>query len=97
MNLFVILITYTSSLDEINEILPTHREYLKKHYESGILLASGPREPKVGGIVIGKFQSKDDVLEFISKDPYNLAKVASYEILEFNAVLHSSILDDFLG
>lgn len=95
-NLFVILITYTKPMEEINEILPSHRAFLKKGYESGHLLASGPQNPKTGGIVIGKFDSKESTEVFFKYDPYAQNNVATYQILEFNPVLHSEILDDFL-
>ena len=97
MTLFVCLVHYTKPLEQVTEHLQEHREYLKKGYEKGILLASGPRIPKDGGIIIGKFASKDEALQFAANDPYTHYDLAKYEILEFEPVLHAEILKDFLS
>lgn len=94
-NLFVILITYMKSINEIEKILPSHRTFLKKGYESGNLLASGPQNPKTGGIVIGVFDSKEVAEEFFKNDPYALNSVATHQVLEFTPVLHQDFLKDF--
>ncbi|MDE6958473.1 MAG: YciI family protein [Helicobacter apodemus] len=96
-NLFVIFVTYTQSIEVIDEILPSHREYLKKGYESGKLLASGPQNPRVGGIIIGSFVDKEEAQAFTQKDPFFLKNAASYEVLEFNPILHHQCLKEFLN
>ncbi|MCI5968381.1 YciI family protein [Helicobacter sp.] len=95
-NLFVILIAYTKPLNAIEEILSQHRAFLSKGYESGYLLASGPQNPKTGGIVIGKFDSKECAEEFFKHDPYAQNNAATYQILEFTPVLHHTLLESFL-
>lgn len=97
LNLFVCLVRYTKSLEEVSQKVEEHRAYLRKGYESGILLASGPKNPKDGGIIIGKFASKNEALKFAESDPYVRHDVAEYEILEFEPVLHSDILTNFLA
>ncbi len=96
-NLFAILITYTKPMNEIEKILPSHRAFLKNGYDSGNLLASGPQNPKVGGIAIGAFESREDALEFFKNDPYALNSVATHQVLEFTPVLHQEFLKEFLG
>ncbi|TLD88603.1 YciI family protein [Helicobacter sp. MIT 05-5294] len=96
-NLFVTLITYTQPMNVIEEILPAHRAFLKKGYESGNLLASGPQNPKIGGIVIGTFDSRENAEEFFKNDPYALNSVATHQVLEFTPVLHQEFLKSFLG
>ena len=95
-NLFVILVSYTKPLEVIESILQEHRAFLKKGYESGNLLASGPQSPKIGGIVIGKFDSKESAETFFKYDPYAKNNAATYQILEFTPVLHRELLEKFL-
>lgn len=95
-NLFVILITYTKPMSEIETILPSHRTFLQKGYVSKNLLASGPQNPKTGGIVIGTFESKEAAEEFFKNDPYALNSVATHQVLEFTPVLHQELLKGFL-
>lgn len=95
-HLFVCLVHYTKPLEEVLAKLEEHRAYLKKGYDKGILLASGPRIPKDGGIIIGKFANKDEALSFAQADPFTQHNLAQYEILEFEPILHAQILTDFL-
>lgn len=97
MNLFVLTITYEKPLDEIDKILPLHREFLSKYYDMGILLASGPQNPRNGGVIIGKFKDKNEALEFSKNDPYITHNAASYHIMEFTPVKYSDILGQFLA
>lgn len=97
-NLFLIIITYIKPLNEIEALRTQHREYLKKGYESKNLLLSGPHKEynnKLGGIIIARFSSKQEAQAFIKNDPYNLNNVATYEIMEFEAVLFDEILKDY--
>ncbi len=94
--LFVCKVNYIKQFSEVEKFLPQHREYLKKWYDSNNLLASGPRNPKDGGLIIARFKNKQDAIEFANNDPYCLNNVAEYEIIEFEAVLHAKYLDEFL-
>ncbi|MGD9595368.1 YciI family protein [Wolinella succinogenes] len=96
-NLFVITVTYTKPLDIIDAILPEHRAFLQKGYEAGILLASGPMNPRVGGIILGIFKDTKEAMEFTAKDPYAKNNAASYQVVEFTPVKHAEFLKEFLG
>lgn len=96
-NLFLILVNYTKPLEVIDEILPAHRAFLSENYKEGRLLVSGPREPRVGGIVLGKFKNKEEALNFTKQDPFYQNQAASYEVMEFNPVLSDESLTKFLS
>ncbi|RDU54829.1 GTP cyclohydrolase [Helicobacter sp. MIT 00-7814] len=96
-NLFCIIVTYTKPIEEIEAVLPLHREYLAKGYEAGFLLASGPQNPRVGGLILGHFENKQSAEAFTKNDPYAQHNLAKYEIIEFSPVLHAEILKDFLA
>lgn len=95
-NLFVILVKYEADLARIDEALARHRAFLQTGYDSGILLASGPQNPRTGGIIIGQFSDKSAAEDFTRGDPYYKENLASYTILEFSPVLHSGILGEFV-
>lgn len=97
MNLFVILIKYGENAALVEQTRPKHREFLASGYERGFLLASGPCVGFNGGCVIGKFNSKKEAQDFCFSDPYALANAATHDILEFNAVFKSEILNEFLS
>ncbi|MDE5591835.1 MAG: YciI family protein [Helicobacter sp.] len=96
-NLFLMLVTYTQPIEVIDEILADHREFLKQGYKEGKLLVSGPQEPREGGVIIGCFKDKQEAIDFSKKDPFSLKNAATYQIFEFNPVLHQDFLSDFLS
>lgn len=95
-SIFVCLVHYLKSFEEVSVLLQEHRAYLKKGYENGVLLASGPRIPKDGGVIIGLFHSKTEAEQFSKSDPYVINNLARYEIFEFEPVLHSDVLSGIL-
>ena len=46
--MFIAILTYKKPLDEVDQFLQAHREYLAKHYAAGDFITSGPRAPRVG-------------------------------------------------
>ncbi len=94
--LFVCKVNYIQPLQKVEEFLIPHRAYLQQGYDKGILLASGPRNPKDGGLIIGRFTSKEDAISFSKNDPFCIHNIAIYEIIEFEAVLYATCLHDFL-
>jgi uncharacterized protein YciI len=82
-NIFVITVTYTKPIVEVEIYLEAHRNFLTDGYSRGILIMSGPQNPRVGGVIIGKFWSMDEAKAFIHADPFDVANVASYDIAEF--------------
>ena len=82
--MFVILVNYIKPLTEIDAKLEAHRRFLAEGYAAGYLLASGPRVPRTGGILLAQAQSSDEIKAYLSRDPFNEAGVAQYEVLEFN-------------
>jgi len=82
--MFVILVNYVKPLTEIDSNLEAHRRFLDEGYAAGYLLASGPRVPRTGGILLAQAPSIDELKAYLSRDPFNEAGVAQYEVLEFD-------------
>lgn len=81
--MFIISLTYKSSIEHIERLIPQHNIFLNKHYESGRFIASGRKEPRTGGIIIANAESKNEVEQIISEDPFYIHQVADYDITEF--------------
>ena len=96
MRHFVVEIIYKAPIEKIEELTPIHSEFLQTGYKSGMLLVSGPKVPRTGGIVIAKASSMEELAEFFKNDPYSLNDVADYSFIEFNAKSHQEILKDWL-
>jgi len=87
MNLFVIGLTYSADLAEIDRLLEPHRDFLKKHYAAGVFLASGPKVPRIGGVILARGDSREAIERVVDLDPFKAEGVASYSITEFSPVM----------
>jgi uncharacterized protein YciI len=97
MKFFVIEITYRAPLTEIDRALSAHRQFLQNAYDQNRLLLSGPQNPRIGGIIIARGQSLDEVQAFFAGDPYQMAKLASYRYIEFAPVKHLPAIANWVG
>ncbi len=96
MKHFIIMINYTVDLERIDEILPEHRKFLQAGYDKGLLLFSGPRNPRTGGIVAARGDSMDEIQSFFSEDPYRKNNCADYEFIEYNPVKFQNVLENWI-
>ena len=79
--MFILTLTYKAPLEEVMRLLPVHYDFLNKYYESGHFIASGPQVPRTGGVIICKAESRPEVEQIISEDPFN--EIADYQVTEF--------------
>lgn len=96
MGRYVVEITYKTPIEKIEELTPIHREFLQTGYKAGMLLVSGPKVPRTGGIVIAKAISMEEITDFFKNDPYALNNAADYSFIEFNPKSYQEILKGWL-
>lgn len=96
MKHFVVLVNYLKPIEEINKLTPLHRNFLDEGYKKGILLMSGPRIPRDGGIIIARSNSKEELENFFKDDPYNLNSAAEYVFLEFNPLKRQNFIENWI-
>ncbi len=90
------LIRYRKPLDEVLQHQEAHRAYLKGLQAEGTLLASGPMEPRSGGVLLLRVPDGDPwpALDRIREgDPYVREGVAQYEVIPWNVVTGRDALD----
>lgn len=95
--MFIVKLTYKTPISEVDKYLQAHREYLDYYYKQGLLLASGPIKPRTGGIIIALTKDKAYLESILQKDPYHLAEIADYELIEFTPVMHRDELKDIIN
>lgn len=86
--MFIFKLTYKKPLTEVEAHLAAHREFLDEYYKSGRIVASGPREPRTGGVILCNAASVDEAREIISHDPFFKHDIADYEITQFHVTKH---------
>jgi uncharacterized protein YciI len=92
----IVILRYRRPLDDVLAHTQAHREYLQSLKASGVLVASGPLEPRTGGALL--LRVPDDAVEATldrvrDGDPYWQAGVAQYESLAWNVSTGRDDLD----
>lgn len=82
-SLFVIDLEYTVPMDQIQPVLEPHMDFVRRAYDEGRFLASGPKVPRTGGVVLMVAASLQEAQDYLSEDPFVTANVASYSYTEF--------------
>lgn len=90
------IIRFRKPIEQVLPVVDGHRAYLASLKAQGILLASGPLDPRNGGALLLRVpdDAVDATLDAVrDNDPYIKANVAQYELLPWNPVLGKEGLD----
>jgi uncharacterized protein YciI len=93
---FIVEIIYSRPFEEMAAVVSEHRAYLQTGYQRGLLLMSGPQSPRVGGILIARAETVEDIRAFCNADPYAKAGVANHRIIEFAPMSFQPILEAWI-
>ena len=88
--MFIAILTYKKPLEEVDCYLQAHRDYLAEHYAAGDLIMSGPRTPRVGGVIMINADNRSAVDAIIAQDPFKVNGIAEYQIVEFTPTMFST-------
>ena len=92
----IALLRYRRALDEVLPVVDEHRAYLRTLQQAGTLIASGPMDPRAGGILLLRVPD-DDVHGALDRvrdgDPFTQRGVAQYELLPWAPVIGKDALD----
>lgn len=90
------LIRYRRPLEEVMGVTEQHRVYLRELKDEGTLIASGPMDPRTGGILLLKVPD-DDIIGSLDRvrdgDPYVTFGLAQYEMIPWNVGIGKDDLD----
>jgi uncharacterized protein YciI len=96
----IALLRYRRPLEEVLAVLDPHRAYLRTLKEQGLLIASGPMDPRAGGILL--LDVPDDTahstLDRIrDEDPFTHLGMAQYELIPWHPSIGKDDLDRLTG
>jgi uncharacterized protein YciI len=90
--MFIILLTYTKPLDEVDRHLTGHNAWVKQGFEEGVFILSGGQRPRTGGALLALGNDRAAIQTRVDHDPFVLAGVATAVVIE----VAPSTLDDRL-
>ncbi len=95
--MFVIRITYKKPIEVIEQHLADHRAFLDNGYKNNLYIASGPQNPRTGGIILSQLTDRAQLEELIKQDPFSRHDLADFEIIEFTPVKHHTDFAAFIA
>ena len=84
--MFVVTITYKKPIEIVDQYLAEHRSFLEQGYQSHFFMASGPQNPRVGGILLSQLKDRAQLETILKADPFKVHDIADYVITEFEPV-----------
>ena len=96
MKHFIVEITYTVPVEKLANVTPVHRAFLQTGFDSGLLLFAGPQVPRVGGMVVARADSLEEIQQFFAEDPYQVQGLGTYRFIEFNPLKHQAFMEPWL-
>jgi uncharacterized protein YciI len=83
--MFVLLLTYTKPLEEVDALMREHMAWLKEQYAAGHFVVSGRRIPRVGGVILARGDDRGEIEAIAAGDPFVAGGVATCEVIQFRA------------
>ncbi|MCZ7456834.1 YciI family protein [Streptomyces sp. WMMC940] len=93
--MFVLELTYTAPLERVEEHQDAHAAWLDGLYEEGVLIASGRKNPRDGGVLLASGVDRGRAERIAASDPYTTAGVCEYRITEFIATRTAPALEPY--
>lgn len=95
--MYIISLSYVRPLEDVESQLPQHREYLDRQYSLGLFLASGPKVPREGGVILASGSlSRAELDLLLAEDPFHKHGLAKYHIVEFTPVKYHPALSGLI-
>lgn len=92
----IAVVRYRRPLEEVLPAVEQHRAYLRGLQATGVLLASGPLEPRNGGALLLRVDDENYGAELDAirdGDPFTRSGLAQYEILPWKPGIGVEALD----
>ncbi len=92
--MFIVSLTYRVPLSEIDAHLSDHRAFLDRHFASGAFLASGPKEPRTGGVILATLADRAALEAILDEDPFRRLGLADYAVEAFQPTRFADALPE---
>ncbi|WP_042363683.1 YciI family protein [Streptacidiphilus neutrinimicus] len=93
--MFVVTLSYTAPIEQVDALLLDHRAWLDEQYANGVLLASGAKVPRTGGVLLAGGLDRGTLDQVLAEDPFAKGGVAQYDVVEFTATKTAECLADY--
>lgn len=95
--MIIVNLTYIKPMTEINALTDAHRAVLAGWAKDNILICSGPKEPRTGGVMIFNLPTIEAVEKLMEADPFWREGMATYEYIVFTPIKCADGFNAMLG
>ena len=95
--MFVVEVNYVRPLTDVDAHIAAHRIFLAEQYAKGTFFASGPKEPRTGGIILARAESPEELMAVLALDPFQVHGVAEYRVTQFHVRAAGEGLEQLVG
>jgi len=95
--MFIVDLKYIVPLEELDEHMEAHVQFLRKYYNQHIFVASGRKVPRTGGIILALAQDEEALKKILMEDPFYINRLADFTITQFLTSQHHPDLESLLG
>ncbi len=82
--MFLLMARYTKPIEEVDALLEEHKAWIGRNGDKILLTAR--EEPLIGGLILARAGSLDEIWDMIREDPFHVAGVSEYEVRQYNPV-----------
>ena len=84
--MFIVMLKYKKPVTQVDEVVAAHRAFLDEGYKKDYFLASGPLNPRNGGVILTRALPRTTLDAVLQNDPFYREGIADYEVIEFDPV-----------
>lgn len=93
--MYIVSLSYTRPLEEVEAVLDAHITWLDKYFEAGVFLAAGRKAPRTGGVILVKDIDRARLETILQEDAFQA--VASYEVTAVNVTRTAGAFEGLMG
>ena len=94
--MYLLLARYTRPIEEVDQMLDAHRAWITEHSDAGRILMTAREVPLIGGMILARADSDEEIWQMIREDPFYESGAAEYEVRQFTPVRAAPGLEGLL-
>lgn len=94
--MYIISLKFSSNKPNAGQYMGAHKTWIDQGFNDGVFLISGSLQPNLGGGIIVKNCTLEEITERVKLDPFVMHDVVKAEITEFSPAKTSEELEFLL-
>jgi uncharacterized protein YciI len=94
--MIIVELTHQKPRAEVEKYLSGHIAFLERHYKQGTFMASGPKEPRDGGIILVQ-ADEATARKIMQEDPLCQHNISEYRFIDFRPAMCKAGCENVFG